>query len=79
MKRRYSKKIDPERTRRELEVMARLAGEDDADMAAVGRALMVAIETHAPDDWHPADCPSEIVGDLMERIRELEQQLERSQ
>lgn len=42
----------------------------DDDMAAVGRALMAAVEAHAPDDWHPADCPSEIVGDLRNMLDE---------
>ena len=49
--------------------------DDDAEMAEVGRALMAAIETHAPEGWAPADCPSEIVGDLMERIRVMELEL----
>ena len=36
----------------------------DEDMAAVGRALMRAIATHADKGWSPAECPSEIVGDM---------------
>lgn len=40
------------------------------DMAAVGRALMHAIAAHAPKGWAPADCPSEIVGDLRNAIDE---------
>lgn len=33
-------------------------------MAAVGRALINAINVHADPGWHPNDCPSEIVADL---------------
>lgn len=46
-------------------------GYDDDDMAAVGRALMAAIERETADrngplfGWHPVDCPSEVVGDLV--------------
>ena len=36
----------------------------DDDMAAVGRATMAAIKAHANIGWSPADCPSEIIGDL---------------
>ncbi len=43
----------------------------DEDMAAVGRATMAAIETHADIGWHPSDCPSEIVGDLRNQRDEL--------
>lgn len=42
---------------------------DLIDMANVGKALLDAITTYvkAPsliENWHPADCPTEIVGDL---------------
>lgn len=43
----------------------------DDDMAAVGRSLMAAVETATADrdgplfGWHPAQCPSEVVGDLI--------------
>ena len=40
------------------------AAVEQDDMAEVGRALMEAIDAHAPEGWSPADCPSEIVGDL---------------
>ncbi|WP_374503033.1 hypothetical protein [Zoogloea sp.] len=43
----------------------------DDDMAAVGRALMAAISAHAPPGWHPAQCPTEIVGDLRTQCDEL--------
>lgn len=43
----------------------------DEDMAAVGRGLMQAIAAYADPDWHPADCPSEIVGDLSNECAEL--------
>jgi hypothetical protein len=43
----------------------------DEDMAAVGRALMKAIVVHAYPGWCPADCPSEIVGDLRNECDEL--------
>jgi len=48
---------------------------DPADMEAVGNALMDAIEkdyaSHAfMKGWHPADCPSEIVGDLLNALDE---------
>lgn len=43
----------------------------DEDMAAVGRALMHAISAHAYPGWRPADCPSEIVGDLRGECDEL--------
>lgn len=43
--------------------------EDDADMAAVGRSLMQAIENYKAhpflQHWHPASDPAEIVGDLL--------------
>lgn len=38
--------------------------EASRDMATVGESLMQAIKAHADDGWHPANCPSEIVGDL---------------
>ena len=45
------------------------------DMANVGRALMHAIEKDYAADlfmkgWHPADCPTEIVGDLLNALAE---------
>jgi hypothetical protein len=47
-------------------------GYDDVDMAAVGRALMQAIEQARTSDpwmknWSPLQCPSEIVFDLLNR------------
>lgn len=39
------------------------------DMSSVGESLMKAIEAHSEllGPWHPVDCPSEIVGDLLDR------------
>lgn len=48
----------------------------DEDMADVGRALMRAVEAQAYPGWHPADCPSEIVGDLRNMCDELSAELE---
>lgn len=51
--------------------------DDTEDMAAVGRALMDAIEafSHEPPlkGWAPAQCPSEIVGDLVNMLEEATQ------
>lgn len=48
--------------------------DDDADMAAVGRALMETIDANIGEPplkgWAPAQCPSEIVGDLLNMIDE---------
>jgi hypothetical protein len=52
------------------DIMGREAYDEEADMAEVGRALMKAIETHAPKGWNPNDCPSEIVGDLRNMLDE---------
>jgi hypothetical protein len=52
------------------EILGRAAYDEAEDMAEVGRALMKAIEANAPDGWHPADCPSEIVGDLRNMLDE---------
>jgi len=49
----------------------------DEDMAAVGRALMAAITQYAPKGWSPADCPSELVGDLHNECEELRSDAER--
>ena len=49
----------------------------DEDMAAVGRALMSAIAQYAPKGWSPADCPSELVGDLHNECEELRSDAER--
>lgn len=49
----------------------------DEDMAAVGRATMAAIKVHANIGWAPADCPSEIVGDLRNDRDELAAEIER--
>ena len=49
----------------------------DEDMANLGRALMKAIETHVPGGWHPAECQSEIVGDLVGELGELRLDSER--
>lgn len=43
----------------------------DEDAADVGRALIKAIEVHAYPGWSPAQCPSEIVGDLRNKCDEL--------
>lgn len=48
---------------------------DDEDMAAVGRAFMEAIEQARISDpwvkdWSPAQCPSEIIFDLLNRMDE---------
>lgn len=50
-------------------------GRDPADMEAVGNALMDAIEKDFASHpfmkgWHPADCPTEIVGDLLNALDE---------
>lgn len=56
--------------------MSRPDDYDDDDMAAVGRGLMAAIETAMADrdgplfGWHPAQCPSEVVGDLIRMVLE---------
>ncbi len=46
----------------------------DEDMAAVGRGLMEALRINSGhaflQDWHPADCPSEIVVDLLNALDE---------
>ena len=49
----------------------------DEDMAAVGRATMAAIKAHANIGWSPADCPSEIVGDLRNERDELAAEIDR--
>ena len=51
----------------------------EESMADLGRALMAAIETHVPGGWSPMDCPSEIVGDLVEELGELRADAERYQ
>jgi hypothetical protein len=51
----------------------------ETDMAMVGRALMNAIKVHAHDGWAPADCPSEIVGDLRCENDEMTNKLYRLQ
>lgn len=48
----------------------------DEDMAAVGRAFMEAIEQARRADpwvkgWSPAQCPSEIIFDLLNRIDDV--------
>lgn len=46
------------------------------DMANVGEALMEAIRDYSGhafmQHWHPADCPSEIVGDLLNALDEAD-------
>ncbi len=44
-------------------------------MADVGQALMDAIRAHAYPGWSPAQCPSEIVGDLRNECDELRAKL----
>lgn len=48
----------------------------DEDAADVGRALIKAIEMHAYPGWGPAECPSEIVGDLRNECDELKAKLD---
>ena len=48
-------------------------------MADVGRALMKAIEVHAYPSWGPAECPSEIVGDLRNECDELRAELKKTE
>lgn len=48
----------------------------DEDAADVGRALIKAIEMHAYPGWGPAQCPSEIVGDLRNECDELKAKLD---
>jgi len=48
---------------------------DPVDMEAVGNSLMDAIEKDYADhpfmkNWHPVDCPTEIVGDLLNALEE---------
>jgi hypothetical protein len=49
----------------------------DDDMTAVGRALMkVLSDRHCHSflkNWHPADCPSEVINDLLNALDEAEQ------
>jgi hypothetical protein len=47
----------------------------DEQMADVGRNLMKAVSAHAYKDWHPNNCPSEIVGDLRGLCDELKEDL----
>jgi len=56
------------------------AERDPEDMQAVGNSLMDAIEKDFADHpfmkgWHPADCPTEIVGDLLNALDEAKGQL----
>lgn len=61
-----------------LATIARLESERaaDDDMRNVGEALMEAIRDYAPSafmrGWSPCDCPSEIVGDLLLALEEME-------
>lgn len=52
---------------------------DAEEMADVGRALMKAIEVHAHQGWGPAECPSEIVGDLRNECDELSSELKKTE
>lgn len=52
---------------------------DAEEMADVGRALMKAIEVHAYPSWGPAECPSEIVGDLRNECDELRAELKKTE
>lgn len=36
----------------------------ESELADLGRALLKAVEVYADEGWSPADCPSEIIGDL---------------
>ena len=49
----------------------------DEDAADLGLALIKAIGAHAYPGWHPAECPSEIVGDLRNECDELRRDAER--
>ena len=49
--------------------------DDEAEMADVGQDLMEAIRVHAYPSWSPAQCPSEIVGDLRNECDELRAKL----
>ena len=49
----------------------------DEDAADLGWALIKAIGAHAYPGWHPAECPSEIVGDLRNECDELRRDAER--
>lgn len=56
-------------------------GRDPAGMEAVGNALMDAIEKDYASHpfmkgWHPADCPTEIVGDLLNALDEATRPVE---
>lgn len=53
--------------------------EDAVEMADVGRALIKAIEVHAYPGWGPAECPSEIVGDLRNECDELSAELKKTE
>lgn len=60
------------------------AEDDTADMAALGRAVMNAIETIQGEegpfkDWTPAECPSEIILDMHEQLSQLSADLEKVQ
>lgn len=48
----------------------------DDELLVVGVNLLKAISAHAYPDWHPADCPSEIVGDLRGLCDELKTECE---
>jgi hypothetical protein len=52
---------------------------DAEAMADVGRALINAIEVHAYPGWGPAECPSEIVGDLRNECDELRAELKKTE
>lgn len=65
----------------DLLAMTGCADRDDLiDMALVGRSLMNAIATHVShegplENWSPAQDPAEVVGDLVEQIEVLQDQL----
>lgn len=48
-------------------------------MADIGQALMHAIRAHAYPGWSPAQCPSEIVGDLRNECDELSAELKKTE
>lgn len=49
----------------------------DAELAAIGRRLIEAIQDHADATWAPVDCPSEIVRDLKSALEASKADTER--
>jgi hypothetical protein len=61
-------------TMREAGTASSVPSEHMIDMANVGESLMEAIRDYSSHEflkgWHPADCPTEIVGDLLNALDE---------